>query len=158
MENWCHSCRYMKHTMNNRSHWVLLTWSRAKRWWFHKISTWQWGLPWLDWWNNISRQTWWRRNNMAVKELKVNLWLTADVGSHLDEPGGRMPALLKVLLPVLLLDLQSQAGTQDALQPHGHSQHHRGQGVDMGPQVVQETGPQWDATWQIMQRDSQDSN
>lgn len=33
------------------------TWSREERWRFHKISTWQWGLPWLDLWNNISRQT-----------------------------------------------------------------------------------------------------
>jgi len=38
--------------------------------------------------------------------------------SHLDESGGGLPPLLKVLLPLLLLDLQGQAGPQDALQRH----------------------------------------
>lgn len=101
------------------------TWSREERWQFHKISTWQWGLPWLDLWNNISRQT-----GNKQTEQQIVIWLDLhkklvawegcrwrQVVSHLDEPGGWMSTLLKVLLSVLLLDLQSQTWTQDALQP-----------------------------------------
>lgn len=41
--------------------------------------------------------------------------------SHLDQPGGRVSALLKVLLSVLLLDLQSQARSQNPLQSQKRS-------------------------------------
>ena len=42
---------------------------------------------------------------------------------YLDESGGRVSALLKVLLSVLLLDLQSQTRAQDPLVPHNTTQH-----------------------------------
>lgn len=39
--------------------------------------------------------------------------------AHLDQARGGVPPLLKVLLPVLLLDLQGKAGPQNALQAVG---------------------------------------
>ena len=41
---------------------------------------------------------------------------------YLDESGSRVTALLKVLLSVLLLDLQSQTRAQDPLVPHNTTQ------------------------------------
>lgn len=68
-------------------------------------------------------------------------WSPGDAWTHLDQACGRVPPLLKVLLPVLLLNLQGKARPQDALQfvrvrPHPRDPHtpiHQGQTTPWEP-------------------------